>query len=150
MIPKRLEVWRSSFLAQEVRVARWGDAGAPVLLFPTAGGDAEEIERHRMIQALAPLLEAGRVQIFSCDSVPGRCWVSQEFDAGQSYNGLIVYESPDTTMIQTGPDTVVRLTGVRKDGMRKSNLSLMPTGLLNEAKDQDIADLYEYLKTLKK
>jgi putative heme-binding domain-containing protein len=71
-------------------------------------------------------------------------------NAGQSYNGLIVYESPDTTMIQTSPDTVVRLTGVRKDGMRKSNLSLMPTGLLNEAADQDIADLYEYLKTLKK
>jgi putative heme-binding domain-containing protein len=71
-------------------------------------------------------------------------------DAGQSYNGLIVYESPDTTMIQTGPDTVVRLTGVRKDGMRKSNVSLMPTGLLNEATDQDIVDLYEFLKTLKK
>ncbi len=71
-------------------------------------------------------------------------------DGGQSYNGLVVYESPDTTMLQTAPDTIVRLTGVRKDGMRKSNVSLMPTGLLNDASDQDICDLYEFLKTLKR
>lgn len=81
MIPKRTEVWRSSYLSQEVTVARWGESGAPVLLFPTAGGDAEEVERQRMVQALAPLVSGGRVQLFSCDSVPGRCWVSDEFSA---------------------------------------------------------------------
>lgn len=81
MIDKRVEVWRSGFLAQEVTVARWGTSGAPVLLFPTAGGDAEEIERHRMVHALAPLIEAGRAQLFSCDSVPGRAWVSDEHPA---------------------------------------------------------------------
>ena len=32
-------------------VARWGHWGAPVLLFPTAGGDAEEIERMQVIGA---------------------------------------------------------------------------------------------------
>lgn len=82
MIAKRSEVWRSSFLAQEVQVARWGESGPPVLFFPTAGGDAEEVERHRMIAALAPLIESGRVQVFSCDSVPGRCWVSEEYASG--------------------------------------------------------------------
>lgn len=82
MIGKRLETWRSRYLAQEVRVARWGSEGAPVLLFPTAGGDAEEVERHRMIAALEPLIAAGRIQVFSCDSVPGRCWVSQEHTVG--------------------------------------------------------------------
>jgi hypothetical protein len=69
-------------------------------------------------------------------------------DSGQVYNGLIVYESPDTTMLQTGPDTVVRVGGVRKDGMRKSSVSLMPVGLLNDLNDRELADLYAYLKTL--
>jgi putative heme-binding domain-containing protein len=69
---------------------------------------------------------------------------------GQVYNGLVVYESPDTTMLQTGPDTVVRVGGVRKDGMRKSNASLMPVGLLNDATDQELADLHAYLKNLTK
>ncbi|MEX2139598.1 MAG: c-type cytochrome [Pirellulales bacterium] len=71
-------------------------------------------------------------------------------DDGQVYNGLVVYESPDTTMLQTGPDTVIRVGGVRKDGMRKSNASLMPVGLLNDARDRELADLYAYLKTLSK
>ena len=79
MIAKRTEVWRSRYLEQEVTVARWGEDGLPVLLFPTAGGDAEEIERFRMVDALAPLVRAGRIQLFSCDSVPGQCWVSDAY-----------------------------------------------------------------------
>lgn len=71
-------------------------------------------------------------------------------DDGQVYNGLVVYESPETTLLQTGPDSVVRLTNVRKDAMQKSPQSLMPTGLLNEASDQELADLYAYLKSLSK
>jgi esterase/lipase superfamily enzyme len=46
----------------------------PVLLFPTAGGDAEECERFLMIKVLTPLIEAGRIKVFTCDSVAGRIW----------------------------------------------------------------------------
>jgi len=52
--------------------------GQPVLVFPTAGGDAEEIERFLMIRALEPLLQAGKIKIYSCDSVAGRVWFNQE------------------------------------------------------------------------
>ena len=37
--------WYSSRLEQEVLLARWGMEGTPILVFPTAGGDGEEIER---------------------------------------------------------------------------------------------------------
>jgi esterase/lipase superfamily enzyme len=57
---------------QDVTVVRWGHFGTPVLLFPTAGGDAEEIERFHMIDVTEPLIHAGRVKIYSCDSVAGR------------------------------------------------------------------------------
>ena len=33
--------WYSPRLRQDVSVARFGHYGAPLLLFPTAGGDAE-------------------------------------------------------------------------------------------------------------
>ena len=60
---------------REVTLVRWGTFGQPVLLFPTAGGDAEEIERFHLIDALAPLLDAGAIKVYSCDSVAGRgCW----------------------------------------------------------------------------
>ncbi len=57
---------------QEITVARWGTYGVPVLLFPTAGGDAEEVERHKMVAHLAPLMDAGRAKVYSCDSVAGK------------------------------------------------------------------------------
>jgi esterase/lipase superfamily enzyme len=70
---KRTERLRSGSLGgEEVLCARWGRRGTPVLVFPTAGGDAEEVERMQMIHALRPLLDAGRVRVYSCDSVGGR------------------------------------------------------------------------------
>ncbi len=71
--------WHSQRLGCEATVARWGEVGQPVLLFPTAGGDAEECERFLMIKALEPLLSAGRIKLYSPDSVAGQVW----FDRGQ-------------------------------------------------------------------
>src|SRR6476661_396383 len=64
--------WYSDRLGQDISVARWGSYGAPVLLFPTAGGDAEEVERHHMIAHLEPLIASGRAKVYSVDSVAGR------------------------------------------------------------------------------
>lgn len=68
--------WYSPNIEQHTQLVRWGHFGTPVLVFPTAGGDAEEIERFLMIQALEPLLEAGRIKVYSIDSVAGRAWIS--------------------------------------------------------------------------
>ena len=38
------ERWYSDRVQTEVTVVRWGLVGTPVLVFPSAGGDAEEIE----------------------------------------------------------------------------------------------------------
>ena len=70
--------WYSDRLGRECTLARWGDYGQPVLVFPTAGGDAEEIERMQMIRALEPLLVSGKVKIYSCDSVAGHVWFHKE------------------------------------------------------------------------
>ncbi|MEX2120200.1 MAG: PVC-type heme-binding CxxCH protein [Pirellulales bacterium] len=67
---------------------------------------------------------------------------------GQVYHGLLVYDSADGLLLQTSPDTTVRVTGDDIDQVLPSRQSLMPTGLLNDATDQDLADLYAYLKTI--
>jgi len=48
--------WFSSRLGCDVTLNRWGHAGQPILMFPTAGGDAGEIDRFLMIRVLEPLL----------------------------------------------------------------------------------------------
>jgi len=83
--------WYSERLREHVRVVRWGHWGRPVLVFPTAGGDAEEIERFHLVGALWPLIDSGRIKVYSCDSVAGRawldnpsidycCWLQNQFD----------------------------------------------------------------------
>ena len=78
MIKFQKSTWYSERMQREATLARWGVVGQPVLMFPTAGGDAEEIERFLMIRVLTPLIEAGRVKIYSCDSVAGHAMVHQE------------------------------------------------------------------------
>jgi esterase/lipase superfamily enzyme len=75
---KVVERWRSDRLQREVTLARWGSFGQPVIMFPTAGGDAEEIERWQMIEVLGPLLDAGKIKLYSCDSVAGKALIDQE------------------------------------------------------------------------
>ncbi len=70
--------WHSERLRTDVTVTRWGDVGTPLLIFPTAAGDAEEIERFLIIQTLARPLEQGRIKIYSCDSVAGRVMLAHE------------------------------------------------------------------------
>jgi esterase/lipase superfamily enzyme len=74
--------WYSERLQREVTICRYGSFGQPVLLFPTAGGDAEESERFQMMDALAPLLDAGKIKVYSCDSVAGRALLDREGTAG--------------------------------------------------------------------
>jgi len=75
---KRTSRWHSDRVGMEVTVVRWGAVGTPVLILPTAGGDALEIERSLIIDTLASLLEQGRIKIYSCDSVAGRAMLAEE------------------------------------------------------------------------
>src|SRR5439155_507101 len=74
--------WYSHRVERDVQLVRWGHFGAPVLLFPTAGGDAEEIERFHVIEALEGLISAGRIKVYSCDSVAGQWLISGEGSVG--------------------------------------------------------------------
>ena len=74
---KTTDRWYSERLQFSIGLARWGHFGTPVLVFPTAGGDAEEIERQGLVGACWPLIEAGRVKLYSCDSVAGYAMVTE-------------------------------------------------------------------------
>ena len=73
--------WYTQRLAQEVHLVRWGHYGTPVLLFPTAGGDAEEVERFHLVRVLEPLIDEGRIKVYSTDSIAGRTWISGDHSA---------------------------------------------------------------------
>lgn len=66
--------WYSQRVEHETQLVRWGHLGQPVLVFPTAGGDAEEIERMLMIRMLEPLIAGGKIKVYSVDSLAARAW----------------------------------------------------------------------------
>ena len=117
-MPKLKTSWFSQRLGQEVTVTRWGDFGTPVLFFPTAAADAEEVERFLMVRALEPLLEAGRIKLFSVDSVAGQALLAgktpREIARVQTaYDAYLYHElvpairadcrSPAIEIVVTGP-----------------------------------------------
>lgn len=89
---KVVERWRSARVQDEIALARWGETGTPLLLFPTAGGDAEEVERFLVIDALADLLAAGRLKVYSCDSLAGRALLRQEGSPRHRWHILNAYQ----------------------------------------------------------
>ena len=70
--------------------------------------------------------------------------------SGATYSGFLVYDSPTAKLVQTGPDTTVRLLDDEVTSVTDSHVSLMPTGLLAGLKDSEVADFYAFLKSLKK
>ena len=68
---------------------------------------------------------------------------------GQLFQGSVVYESKAGIMLATNTGEIVRIDADNIEEKRKSNKSLMPEGLLDEASDQEIADLWAHLSELK-
>jgi esterase/lipase superfamily enzyme len=115
---KKTWTWQTPRLPEPARVVRWGHFGTPVLLYPTAGGDFEEVERFKLIHVLGDLISQGRIKVYSIDSVAGKTWLkgtdSPEYCSKvQNLFDAYIYEevvplirqdcaSPDIEVIATG------------------------------------------------
>lgn len=111
--------WYSSRVGRDVKVVRWGELGVPVVFFPTAAGDAEECERFLLVDALAPLLEAGRIKLYSVDSVPGQVWLKED------------NQVPVATRAQSGFDAFVEhelVPAIHADCGNAEGLEIIATG----------------------
>lgn len=61
----------SSVLNREMEFKVYGSAGVPVLALPARGGRFYDWENNGMPDAIAPLLNEGKVQLFCADSIDG-------------------------------------------------------------------------------
>lgn len=62
---------------REITFCRYGVRGTPLLLFPTAGGDAEEPERFHLIDAIGAFLQDLRLKVYVVDSLAGQAWLQE-------------------------------------------------------------------------
>ena len=68
-------------------------------------------------------------------------------DDGRVINGLVESETGETITIQTAKERIVILK-VEVEARRTSNVSIMPTGLIEPLSEDQIRDLFGYLQRL--
>jgi esterase/lipase superfamily enzyme len=69
--------WHSPAIGIEMPIVTYGHAGPPVLLYPTAAADYLENERFFLVKAIEPMLAAGRLRLFSIDSINSHAWMDR-------------------------------------------------------------------------
>ncbi len=68
--------WWSPSLGQDMEMKVYGWYGKPLLVFPAQGGRFYEFEDFGMIEVCAPFIEAGKIKVFTVDSVDGQSWAN--------------------------------------------------------------------------
>ena len=71
-------------------------------------------------------------------------------NGGKVYTGLVIYESVDGLILRNSTNQTIRIESDDIDIKRRLPQSLMPAGLLKGMKPQDLADLYAYLRSLRR
>ena len=75
---RELASWYSPVLGKEMPIASYGHYGFALLLIPTAAADYLEYERFQMMDALAPLIDSGKMRVFSINSINTESWMNNE------------------------------------------------------------------------
>jgi putative heme-binding domain-containing protein len=68
---------------------------------------------------------------------------------GEQVSGLITEDTPERVVVQIAPEQQRRLNASDVASRQQTRISLMPEGLLNSLSMQQLADLLEFLSTLK-
>jgi esterase/lipase superfamily enzyme len=80
--------WWSPRLGQKFELKVYGRAGRPMMAFPTARGRFYDYENFGMAAACAPLIDSGRLQVFSVDGRDWETWAdcsAHPADRGRRY-----------------------------------------------------------------
>lgn len=145
--------WHSPALGQEMPVAVYGHYGFALLLVPTAAADYLEYERFGLTDALAPLVEAGKIKIFSINSINKESWLHPDM-AGEhkairhnQFNEYVFNEVIPFIKTNSSAETPVIACGASFGALHSMNLFLKRPDLINGVISMSgVYDLTEYTK----
>ena len=90
-LPRRIDGWRSPQLGIDMPIVSYGDRGRPLLLFPTAAADFLENERFFLVKSVEPAIFAGRVRVFSIDSINQHAWMDRRLPVAEQARRQALY-----------------------------------------------------------
>jgi esterase/lipase superfamily enzyme len=73
-----IDSWHSPSLGKTMEIVTYGHYGFPLLMFPTAAADYLEYERFQVISVIQEYVEAGKVKVFSINSINRESWMKRD------------------------------------------------------------------------
>ncbi len=150
---KEVTSWFSPSLHKEMPVAMYGHYGFALLLVPTAAADYLEYERFQMMDALAPLIDAGKMKVFSIDSINKESWLNNEMEPAHKairqndFNSYVHNEVIPFIRNNTSNETLIYICGASFGALHAMNLFLKRPDIINGVVSMSgVYDLTEYTK----
>lgn len=85
--------WHSPILGITMPLVVYGHFGTPLLMFPTAAADCEEYERFGLLDSIAHHVDAGKVKLFSVDSINRHSWMNNEIHPAERARRQALYDA---------------------------------------------------------
>lgn len=129
----------SRALDREVHLWTYGAWGAPVLVFPTASGMAHEWEAAGAIEALRPLIDAGRIKLYCPESNVSEAWTGSgppdwRLERHLAYERFIVHELVPWIRQDCGSPTVrIAAAGASFGAYYAANMALKAPEIFHRA-----------------
>jgi esterase/lipase superfamily enzyme len=145
--------WFSPNLQKEMPIVSYGHYGFALLLVPTAAADYLEYERFQLIDALKPHIDAGKIRVFSVNSINNESWLNNNISGEQKmvrhkqFNNYIYDEVVPFIKTNTSEATPIIICGASFGALHSMNLFLKRPDLIDGVIAMSgVYDLTEYSK----
>ena len=150
---RNLSSWYSPALDKEMPVAVYGSYGFALLMIPTAAADYLEYERFQLMDTIAPFVDAGRVKVFSINSINTESWMNDNMDPyhkavrQNQFNNYVYNEVAPFIRNNTSWETPIITCGASFGALHSANLFFKRPDIINGCLAMSgVYDLTEYTK----
>ena len=134
---REIDGWYSPRLNKHMEIASYGHFGFALLLVPTAAADYLEYERFHLIKAIEPLINEGKVKVFSINSINMESWMNRQMNPRhkairhQQFNDYVFNEVLPYIHTKTSHDTPIITCGASFGALHSMNLFLKRPDLIS-------------------
>jgi len=150
---KETTSWYSPALNKEMPIATYGHYGFALLMIPTAAADYQEYERFKLIDALSPFINAGKMKVYSIDSMNKESWMNNTMEPAHKairhnqFNNYVHNEVIPFIRSNSSNETYIYTCGASFGALHAMNLFLKKPDLINGVISMSgVYDLTEYTK----
>ena len=125
---KEIHSWHSPSLHKNMEIAVYGHYGFALLMIPTAAADYLEYERFHLIGSIGQHINAGKVKVFSINSINNESWLNNHMHPRdksirhQQFNEYVFREVVPFIRHHTSDETPIVTCGASLGALHAANL----------------------------